>query len=151
MPRQHGTPVLLITGHADSPAARLSDCVLLLPLLESNDNKISTFSSTIAAKAMLDLLFARLFQNNYSANCDFVRRDAARLSVRRRWAFRTGSTALPTPAERMQKSPARGAVQGPPDGTFWERGVQPAALSSSEISGRVTTEKTVEKNTPLEM
>lgn len=143
--RQHGTPVLLITGHADSPAARLSDCVLLLPLLESNDNKISTFSSTIAAKAMLDLLFARLFQNNYSANCDFVRRDAAR------WAFRTGSTALPTPAERMQKSPARGAVQGPPDGTFWERGVQPAALSSSEISGRVTTEKTVEKNTPLEM
>lgn len=51
----------------------------------------------------------------------------------------------------MQKSPARGAVQGPPDGTFWERGVQPAALSSSEISGRVTTEKTVEKNTPLEM
>ena len=64
---------------------------------------------------------------------------------------RTGSTALPTPAERMQKSPARGAVQGLPDGTFWERGVQPAALSSSEISGRVTTEKTVEKNTPLEM
>src|SRR5699024_4420688 len=61
--RQHGTPVLLITGHADSPAARLSDCVLLLPLLESNDNKISTFSSTIAAKAMLDLVFARLFQN----------------------------------------------------------------------------------------
>ena len=81
--RQHGTPILLITAHADSPAARLSDCVLLLPLLESNDNKISTFSSSIAAKAMLDLLFARLFQNDYDANCDFVRRDAARLSVRR--------------------------------------------------------------------
>ena len=88
--RQHGTPVLLITGHADSPAARLSDCVLLLPLLESNDNKISTFSSTIAAKAMLDLLFARLFQNNYSANCDFVRRDAARLSLRRPVGFQDG-------------------------------------------------------------
>lgn len=85
--REHGTPILLITAHTDSVSAQLSDCVLPLPLLESCDHKISTFSSAIAEKAMLDLLFARLFQYNYAANCDFVQEDADRLDARRSVTF----------------------------------------------------------------
>lgn len=88
--RQHGTPILLVTAHAESPAAKHADCVLLMPLLESADEKISTFSSAIASKAILDLLFARLFQENYDTNCEFVRKDAARLAVRRPLGFQDG-------------------------------------------------------------
>jgi len=85
--REHHVPILLITSRADSLSAQLSDCVLPIPPLESCDDKISTFSSAIAEKAMLDLLFARLFQSNYDENCAFVHEDAARLDTRRNATF----------------------------------------------------------------
>lgn len=92
--RAHGTPILLITAHADSPAAHMADCLLSVPMLESDDDKISTFSSAIATKAVLDLLFAKLFQDTYESNLAFAHEDAARLSVRRTVTF---SEALASP------------------------------------------------------
>ncbi|HIZ61309.1 MAG TPA: hypothetical protein H9724_00850 [Candidatus Gemmiger avistercoris] len=47
--------------------------------MESNDAKISTFASALAEKAVLDVLLARLFQQDYARNVSFVRADAERL------------------------------------------------------------------------
>lgn len=85
--RAHATPILLITSCGTSPAAKLADCVLLVPPVESFDDKISTFASAAAEKAVLDLLFAKLFQRNYDANTAFVHEDAARLEARRTPTF----------------------------------------------------------------
>ena len=54
-------------------------CLLPLPPMESNDAKISTFASALAEKAVLDVLLARLFQQDYARNVSFVRADAERL------------------------------------------------------------------------
>lgn len=85
--RQHGTPIVLITSQSASPAAKLSDCVLPVPQVETCDDKISTFASAAAEKALLDLLLAKLFQKNHEANCAFVHEDAARLAVHRPASF----------------------------------------------------------------
>lgn len=85
--RKHQTPIVLITAQVNGPAARLADCILTIPLVESCDNKISTFASAVAEKALLDLLLAKLFQANYEKNCAFVHEDAARLKERRTMTF----------------------------------------------------------------
>lgn len=90
--RQHSTPILLITSRSASTAAKLADCVLLVPPLEDSDDKISTFSSAIGTKAILDLLFAKIFQNNYDKNIAFVHEDAERLSKHRSTTFRSALT-----------------------------------------------------------
>lgn len=76
-----GAPVIAVTAHADSPAARRADCLLLLPPMESNDAKISTFASAASQKAVLDVLFAHVFQHDYERNAAFVREDAASLEA----------------------------------------------------------------------
>lgn len=78
--REHKVPVIAITARPDSMAGMQADCLLPLPPLESNDNKISTFASAVTEKAVLDVLFAHLFQKNYRRNADFVQSDAARLA-----------------------------------------------------------------------
>lgn len=85
--RRFKCPILLITAQANSASAKLADCILLIPPLESNDDKVSTFASAIATKAVLDLLLARLFQNDYDKNAEFVHQDAARLAKRRMSSF----------------------------------------------------------------
>lgn len=77
--REHKVPVIAITARPESMAGMQADCLLPLPPLESNDNKISTFASAVTEKAVLDVLFAHLFQKNYQRNADFVQSDAARL------------------------------------------------------------------------
>ena len=77
--KNNGVPILAVTARPDSDAARMADCVLLLPPMESNDDKISTFASAIAEKAMLDVLFAHIFQRDYDQNVAFVQSDAQRL------------------------------------------------------------------------
>lgn len=86
--RMAGSPILLITAKANSTAAKLANCILLIPPLESDDDKISTFASAIGTKAILDLLLARLFQNNYDKNLAFVHKDAERLATQRTVTFR---------------------------------------------------------------
>lgn len=78
--REHQVPVVTITARPDSMAGMQADALLLLPPLESNDDKISTFASSIAEKAVLDVLFAHLYQMDYGRNTAFVRSDAARLA-----------------------------------------------------------------------
>lgn len=78
--RDHQVPVVAITARPDSMAGMQADTLLLLPPLESNDDKISTFASSIAEKAVLDVLFAHLYQMDYDRNTAFVRSDAARLA-----------------------------------------------------------------------
>ena len=85
--REHHVKILLITSRADGPAAQMSDCVLAIPPLETCDDKISTFSSAAAQKAVLDFLYAKLFQENYEKNCNFVHEDADRLKDRRAKSF----------------------------------------------------------------
>ena len=77
--REQGVPVIAVTARPDSFAGMQADCVLALPPLESNDDKISTFASAVAEKAVLDVLFAHIFQQNYDRNVAFVRNDAQRL------------------------------------------------------------------------
>lgn len=77
---EHQVPVVAITARPDSMAGMQADALLLLPPLESNDDKISTFASSIAEKAVLDVLFAHLYQMDYARNTAFVRSDAARLA-----------------------------------------------------------------------
>ena len=77
--REQGVPVIAVTARPDSFAGMQADCVLALPPLESNDDKISTFASAVAEKAVLDVLFAHIFQQNYDENVAFVRNDAQRL------------------------------------------------------------------------
>lgn len=77
--REHGSPVIAVTARPDSFAGMQADCVLALPPLESNDDKISTFASAVAEKAVLDVLFAHIFQQNYEQNAAFVHTDARRL------------------------------------------------------------------------
>ena len=98
--RKRGTPILLITSQLNGPAARLSDCVLAVPLVESFDEKISTFASSAAEKALLDLLLAKLFQANYEKNCAFVRKDAARLKERRPMTFASALDPAKEPSSR---------------------------------------------------
>lgn len=85
--RKRHTPIVLITAQGNGPAAHLADCILTIPLVESCDDKISTFASAAAEKALLDLLLAKLFQANYDKNCAFVHEDAARLKERRGASF----------------------------------------------------------------
>lgn len=85
--RKHHTPILLITAQINGPAARLADCILSVPLMESCDNKISTFASAVTEKALLDLLLAKLFQADYDKNRVFVQEDAKRLKERRSVSF----------------------------------------------------------------
>ena len=87
--KEHKTPIILITSRTDGQAARMADCVLPIPPLESWDEKISTFSSAVAEKAILDLLYAKLFQTDYDANTAFVKEDAVRLETRRPMTFRS--------------------------------------------------------------
>lgn len=77
--REHGVPVIAVTARPDSIAGMQADCVLALPPLEANDEKISTFASAAAEKAVLDVLFAHIFQQDYDRNAAFVRSDARRL------------------------------------------------------------------------
>lgn len=77
--KERGTPVVAVTARPGSAAGMQADCLLPLPPLESNDAKISTFASSLAEKAVLDVLLARLFQKDYARNASFVRSDAARL------------------------------------------------------------------------
>ena len=77
--REQGVPVIAVPARPDSFAGMQADCVLALPPLESNDDKISTFASAVAEKAVLDVLFAHIFQQNYDENVAFVRNDAQRL------------------------------------------------------------------------
>lgn len=77
--REHGVPVIAVTARPQSFAGMQADCVLALPPLESNDDKISTFASAVAEKAVLDVLFAHIFQQDYDRNAEFVRTDARRL------------------------------------------------------------------------
>lgn len=79
--REHGVPVIAVTARPESFAGMQADCVLALPPLESNDDKISTFASAVAEKAVLDVLFAHIFQQNYDRNAEFVRTDARRLET----------------------------------------------------------------------
>ena len=85
--RKHHTPILLITAQVNGPATRLADCILSVPLMESCDNKISTFASAVIEKALLDLLLAKLFQADYDKNLAFVQEDAQRLKERRSISF----------------------------------------------------------------
>ena len=77
--REHQVPVVAVTARPDSLAGMQADCLLPLPPMESNDDKISTFASAVAEKAVLDVLFAHLFQQHYDRNTAFVQADAARL------------------------------------------------------------------------
>ena len=70
---------LRISARPESFAGMQADCVLALPPLESNDDKISTFASAVAEKAVLDVLFAHIFQQDYDRNAAFVHADARRL------------------------------------------------------------------------
>lgn len=78
--REHKVPVIAVTARPDSMAGMQADCLLPLPPMESNDDKISTFASAVAEKAVLDVLFAHIFQRNYQRNVAFVQSDAARLA-----------------------------------------------------------------------
>lgn len=77
-------PILAITARPESFAASMAEAVLYLPPLESNDEKISTFTSAVCEKAVLDVLYAYQFQEHYEDNVQFVRRDAIRLKTRRK-------------------------------------------------------------------
>lgn len=77
--REHGAPVVAVTARPESAAGMQASCLLPLPPMESNDAKISTFASSVAEKAVLDILLARLFQKDYERNASFVRSDAERL------------------------------------------------------------------------
>lgn len=77
--KAHGAPVVAVTARPGSAAGMQADCLLPLPPMESNDAKISTFASALAEKAVLDVLLARLFQQDYARNVSFVRADAERL------------------------------------------------------------------------
>lgn len=77
--KEHGAPVIAVTARPESFAGMQADCVLALPPLESNDDKISTFASAVAEKAVLDVLFAHIFQQDYDRNAAFVHADARRL------------------------------------------------------------------------
>lgn len=93
--------MIAVTARADSPSARRADCLLLLPPMESNDAKISTFASAAAQKAVLDILFAHVFQHDYERNAAFVREDAASLEAVR------GAGAAP---RRTDRRPAANAT-----------------------------------------
>ena len=77
--KAHGAPVVAVTARPGSAAGMQADCLLPLPPMESNDAKISTFASALAERAVLDVLLARLFQQDYARNVSFVRADAERL------------------------------------------------------------------------
>lgn len=77
--KAHGAPVVAVTARPGSASGMQADCLLPLPPMESNDAKISTFASALAEKAVLDVLLARLFQQDYARNVSFVRADAERL------------------------------------------------------------------------
>ena len=77
--KAHGAPAVAITARPGSASGMQADCLLPLPPMESNDAKISTFASALAEKAVLDVLLARLFQQDYARNVSFVRADAERL------------------------------------------------------------------------
>lgn len=77
--REHRVPVIAVTARPDSVAGMQADCMLLLPPLEANDDKISTFASAVSEKAVLDVLFAHIFQQEYDKNVEFVHTDAQRL------------------------------------------------------------------------
>lgn len=71
--------MVAVTARPGSASGMQADCLLPLPPMESNDAKISTFASALAEKAVLDVLLARLFQQDYARNVSFVRADAERL------------------------------------------------------------------------
>lgn len=71
--------MVAVTARPGSASGMQAGCLLPLPPMESNDAKISTFASALAEKAVLDVLLARLFQQDYARNVSFVRADAERL------------------------------------------------------------------------
>lgn len=75
--------VIAITSRPDSFLGKSAHISLLIPPLETFDNKISTFASGACTKAALDILYALLFKVNYNKNLSLIHADSDRLKFTR--------------------------------------------------------------------
>ena len=76
-----GAPVIAVTGRMEGIAAKGANVVLPLPGQEDDGYKIAPFASATAEKALLDILYAHLYQKDYAHNCAVMETDAARLKI----------------------------------------------------------------------
>lgn len=58
----------VITANSNSYLCRKTDCQILIPHIESYDEKISNFASTEELGYVLDVIFAGIFKYNYTQN-----------------------------------------------------------------------------------
>lgn len=63
--KQNRVRIVSITGNADSPLARLSDVVLVIPAKEHKFHRIASFFSQACMDYYLNILYSRIYVQNY--------------------------------------------------------------------------------------
>ena len=65
---RNNTPIIAVTGNKNSTLANYATVVFLLPSKESNEYKVSNFSSQISCEYILNVLYSCIFNENFENN-----------------------------------------------------------------------------------